>query len=844
MAEKGNVKGDKLFQNILRTTEQFVQGKGFYPMSEAELFQRLSFPSQHLPLFREILSTLTEKGLIETEKGLYRTKSAQKNIVKGILRVHPRGFGFLQLEDQELYEEDIFIPKPLTLNAIDGDFVEVQVNPIISEKGPEGKVIAILSRGRTHLAGIIREINTHKEMIAYVPLLGSSQRVVVQSSKKFPLKLGDRLVMEVVEWGDKETETLCNPTLLLGHISDPSCDIPAAIAEYELRSAFPKKVVEEAKGWGTQVSLKEVARREDLRNINCFTIDPDTAKDFDDAINVSKDSKGNYHLGVHIADVSHYVHPDSAMDQEALLRCNSTYFPNTCLPMLPSALSDNLCSLKPNVNRLAVSVLVDFDAQGNMTDYRITRSVIKSEKRFSYREAKEILDGKKRSKHAPTLHLMVELCKLLKKKRFERGSIEFSLPELVVKVDKEGIPYGTDYVEYDVTHQLVEEFMLKANEIVATHLNSKGKNLTYRVHDIPAEENMRDFSALAGAFGFKLSSNPTPAEIQTLFDEALNTPYGPYLATSYIRRMRLAVYSPDNIGHYGLSLSHYCHFTSPIRRYVDLVAHRILFGESDDREELERISQVASERERISAKAESSVLLLKKLRLLKAIHEKEGYKQHEAVISRIKNFGLFFEVIDFMLEGFLHISEIGNDFYIFEEGNMRLRGRHQGGTFTAGDKISVILKSVDLVMMECEWQMAGNENERRRRPPMSQIKGLSEKREISSKKSKRSPHAKKKEKVSEAEKTEKKVAHRKKTKSNEKGDLFSLAVPDTLDPASYKTSREEQLIESLKGKDKLLTSPRRRPFPALRSASPQKPTKGKTDGKPIKKSGSRKSQGT
>lgn len=807
-----NSKEEKLFQNLLRTTQQFIQGKGFYPMAESDLFQRLSFAPQHLTLFREVLSTLLKQTVIELSGGLYRQKHAKNNIVTGILRMHPRGFGFLQTDDPDLYEEDIFIPKPFTMNAVDGDHVEVQVNPVISEKGPEGKVIKILSRTRTHLAGIIREVDRHGEIFAYVPLLGADQRVIVQSSKKCPVKVGDRIVMEVVEWGEKDTETICTPTRSLGHISDASCDIPAAIAEFELRGEFPKKVIAEAKKWGNRVSTKEIAQREDLRGINCFTIDPDTAKDFDDAINLTKDNQGNYHLGVHIADVSHYVHPDSEMDKEAFLRCNSTYFPNYCLPMLPSTLSDNLCSLKPNVNRLAVSVLVDFDPNGNMTQYRITRSVIKSVKRFTYREAKEVLDGKKRSSHAPTLHLMVELCKLLKKKRYERGSIEFSLPELVVKVDKEGVPYGTDYIEYDVTHQLVEEFMLKANEIVATHLDKQGKNLTYRIHDVPAEENMRDFSVLACAFGFKLSNNPTPAELQILFDEALNTPYGPYLATSYIRRMRLAIYSPDNIGHYGLSLSHYCHFTSPIRRYVDLVAHRILFGESDDREELDRISQLASERERISAKAESSVVLLKKLRLLQDLHEKEAYKQHEAVISRIKNFGIYFEVIDFMLEGFLHISEVGDDYYIFEENNMRLRGRHQGGTFTAGDKITVMLKSIDLIMLECQWQIVGSQPRKKMSSSFREAPSPRQKKEKKFKKGKEPKRKDEKKERKSSKREQKKEWVKKSTKE-------SVTVPLALDPASYKTSREEQLIEIISKKEKVFAKTNRKPFPSLRSAS-------------------------
>lgn len=292
-----------------------------------------------------------------------------------------------------------------------------------------------------------------------------------------------------------------------------------------------------------------------------------------------------------------------------------------------------------------------------------------------------------------------------KRKRYERGSIEFGLPELVVMVDNAGTPLHTDYIVYDITHQLIEEFMLKANEIVAWHLTKLGKNLTYRVHDIPAEESMRDFSFLAGAFGYELPPAPTPKEIQKLFDEAMDTENGQYLATSYIRRMRLAVYSSDNIGHYGLSLEHYCHFTSPIRRYVDLVAHRLLFGENEEKEKLEMIAARCSEQERISAKAENSVVLLKKYRLLEAQRIKSPHKQYEAIVTRVKNFGIYFEIVELMLEGYFHVSELENDYFIFDETSATLKGRHHGQIYKIGDKIHVIPKEINLILLDCKWDL-------------------------------------------------------------------------------------------------------------------------------------------
>lgn len=706
-----NSKEEKLFYNLLRITEQFISGKSFKSLTQEELMKRLALPEQHKEIFSSVLKQLISQNLVSLIDGHYSWKHPAEDVITGVIKIHARGFGFVQTDPSSNYSQDIFIPKHLTKNAVDGDSVEVLINhDSVTDKGPEGKVIAILSRARTHMAGIIRNIDRQDLAIAYVPLLGTQQKVIVESDAEHPLKAGDRIVMKVKEWGTKETETICQFSHHLGHISDPSCDISSAIEAFQLRSDFPKRAIEEAHTFGKQVSRTDIQNREDLRHLTTLTIDPDTAKDFDDALNLTKDEEGIYHLGVHIADVSHYVQLGSALDKEARARCNSTYFPNFCLPMLPGDLSENLCSLKPNVNRLTVSVLMRLDPTGTLIDYRITRSVIKSAKRFTYKEAKLVLDGVKSSPHSLTLHLMVELCGLLKKKRYERGSIEFALPELVVLVDEKGMPYKTDYITYDVTHQMVEEFMLKANELIAWDLTQKGKNVTYRVHDEPTEDNLRDFSFLANAFGFSLPDFPTVQDLQKLFDDAQETTYVNYLASSYIRRMRLAQYSPENIGHYGLSLTHYCHFTSPIRRYVDLVVHRILFGEYDDFEYLREISQECSEQERISAKAESNVVLLKKLRLLDKMQNEDQYREYEAIITRVKNFGIYFEIIDLLLEGFIHISELDADYYLFEEELMRLRGSSHGGLFTAGDRLTVQLQEIDFILQETKWYLVANQH--------------------------------------------------------------------------------------------------------------------------------------
>ena len=471
---KESPKQRRLIENMSRTILQFMSGKRYKPMEEGELFERLHIPPGLNGACSQIVADLIKTGELHLENGTLSLEGEKEEVVSGLLRMHPKGFGFVIPDDSVSYPQDIFIPKHLTGNAVDGDLVEVVVNTeFVSEKGPEGKIVSITKRARAHLAGTIKQINSDGEIIAHVPLLGASKPVIVYASKDTPLKIGDRVILDVKEWGKEKEPTTCTFSHLLGNIEDPSCDVVAAVEEFDIRSAFPKAVLEQAKSYGKKVPAKELKKRVNLSEEECFTIDPDTAKDFDDALTLKKDRKGGYSLGVHIADVAHYVTAGSPLDKEAIKRCNSTYFPGSCVPMLPEALSNELCSLKPDVIRLTVSVLMQFDKTGTLLKREVVRSYIKSQKRFTYFEAKDVLDGKKKSPHAKTLKQMVELCLLLKKKRYERGSIDFSLAELVVVVDEKGEPQGLKKIEYDITHQLVEEFMLKANEVVALELNAR-----------------------------------------------------------------------------------------------------------------------------------------------------------------------------------------------------------------------------------------------------------------------------------------------------------------------------------------------------------------------------------
>lgn len=706
MTKKKNT--SRLIDNLRKVLLQYIQGKRFASVSEEDLMAKLAIAKEHAEFFRSLLQECVNAGLlIRSSDNLYITPSSVVEHIRGTLHAHARGFGFVEPEDRRRFPQDIFIPKHLTSTAVDGDIVDVVITGAgLADKGPEGRIAAVITRSRTHIAGTVKTIQSQTEALVYVPLLGNGHPVYMEYDAKEPLAIGDRVVMKVLDWGDNKQGTRTYFSHMIGNLADATKDVPAAIEIFQLRSDFDIETHFEAAQFGSRVSLEAFKGREDLRDLITITIDPDTAKDFDDAISLTQDDEGTYHLGVHIADVSYYVRPGSPIDKEAALRCNSTYFPGTCVPMLPSTLSENLCSLKEKVNRLTVSVLMRYSKDGNLLEYRIVRSVIRSRKRLTYGQAKEILDGRKRSSHLELLERMVTLCKLLKGQRQKRGSIELSVPELAINIDPlTGMPSGTTMIEYDITHQMVEEYMLKANELVAQHLTQQGSILSYRVHEEPAEESRREFVQLARYFGFGLQDEPTAEDLQGLFREAENTPYAAHLATSFIRSMRLALYSAENIGHYGLQLTHYCHFTSPIRRYIDLVIHRVLFGSHCSPEEMASISKQCSDQERLSAKAENYVRTLKKLRLLEKQHEIEKDKSYEAIITRIKPFGIFFEITSLFLEGFLHISAIGSDYFVFDQLHNQLRGRHTGVTFRCTDPINVILERVDLIMLESTWSM-------------------------------------------------------------------------------------------------------------------------------------------
>ncbi len=616
----------------------------------------------------------------------------------GKISIHTRGFGFVTPQNDS--HEDVFIPSSKMKGAIDGDIVEIQVLSK-SKKGFEGCILRIKERGRTHLVGTVIELLPKGDAIIFAPVVGEDRRILLKKSDSEIWKIGDRISMEIQKATDDAI--ICKFDELLGNIENALVDTKIAIAEFQLTKEFPKEVVQSAKA--LPATLKADPTRTDLRMEECITIDPVTARDYDDALSLKKDEKGHYHLGVHIADVSHFVTEDSPLDKEAFARANSTYFVDDVVPMLPEELSNELCSLKEGVLRYTVSVLAEFDPEGEVLHYKIVKGMIESRKRLTYEGAKEILDGKKESPLEPLLKLLVELYSHLKKKRRARGSVDLALPEVRLLLGEDGVPNGQQTIEYDITHQLVEEFMLFANETVSKHLEDNGQRSIFRIHEEPDAEIMKEFFSYARLLGFRIPPNPKEADIQALFEQASDSIFVEQLAVRYIRSMKLAIYSKDNIGHYGLALEYYTHFTSPIRRYSDLVIHRLLF-DANYKPDLDAIAEQCSLRERLSFKAEMSVLKLKKLRYLDKLAAEEPDRIFEATVTTIKSQGLSFD-LDFLgFEGFIHISDVCSDFLVFNEATSTLVGNKTGITFHIGKKIHVKLEMLNLIFRDATWSVA------------------------------------------------------------------------------------------------------------------------------------------
>jgi ribonuclease R len=532
---------------------------------------------------------------------------------------------------------------------------------------------------------------------------------------------GDKVVVRLENWESRHVNPEGEIIELLGASSAPGVDMLSIIRKYHLPIEFPRAVVEEAERIPETVDSSAADGREDLRDQFILTIDPDDARDFDDAINVERLNGGGWKLGVHIADVAAYVPPGSALDREALKRGNSVYLPDRVIPMLPERLSNGVCSLKPDVDRLAHSVFIQFTRDGRPREVRFARTIIRSAKRLTYKEAYAIMQRPPNDQLSERLHVAWELASLLRRKRFGHGSLDLDFPEVKVRLDDQGYPIALERIENDESHQLIEEFMLAANEAVAHELKNRLIPTVYRVHENPEPDKLAEYRELVLSYNYKAGDLTQRKELQRLLASFRGKPEEQALKIGLLKSLKRARYAPQPLGHYGLAKNNYTHFTSPIRRYADLVVHRALADRDAARRRGADVGQIASiaehisVTERVAAEAESDSVKMKKLEFFQRQIDAKDPQLFRASVLDVKNFGLVVELPDVLLTGLIHISALTDDFYVLNSGQRQLIGRQSRRRFSVGDELRVYVARVDVFKRQVDFAIAEEKPEKPRR---------------------------------------------------------------------------------------------------------------------------------
>jgi ribonuclease R len=530
-------------------------------------------------------------------------------------------------------------------------------------------------------------------------------------SKLNGAKQGQKAVARLVEWDQRSRNPMGEITEVLGYPGENDTEMHAILAEFGLPNKFPHEIEAAAEKISPDPTPEDIAARRDFRDVPTFTIDPEDAKDFDDALSISRLPNGNMEVGVHIADVTHYVKPGSVIEKEAQERATSVYLVDRTIPMLPEKLSNHICSLNPFEDKLTYSAVFELDSKANVVNEWFGRTIIKSDKRFSYGEAQKVIDTGEgdMKEQLLTLH---NLAQSLRAKRFATGSFAFERIEVKFNLSESGVPLGILFREYGTSNQLIEEFMLLANRRVAEYVGKKlkGKIFVYRIHDKPNPEKLSSFSYFIKRFGYTLDTQDVkglPAAMNKLMDDVSGKKEQNVIETLALRSMAKAIYSTENIGHYGLSFSHYTHFTSPIRRYPDMMVHRLLTRYLDgqpsrDGDKFEKLCEYSSKRERLATDAERASIKYKQVEFMK---DRIG-QVFEGVISGVTEWGIYVEIIENQCEGMIALRELQDDFFEYDEENYSIRGRHSGKVYMLGDKINVEIVKADLQKRQLDYRFA------------------------------------------------------------------------------------------------------------------------------------------
>lgn len=703
---------------------ELISSKEYQPMRAKEIASLLQIPKPLRKELSAVLDALTEDGMITVSKqGKYRKAKERKygpkqekksNLTTGVFIGHPRGYGFVELEDRD--QDDIYIPENNVNGAFHQDKVEIQISGSVNGKRREGQVLRVLERGITEVVGTF-EKSRHYGFV--VPDNAKMQQdIFIPQEHGMNAQDGDKVVVQITSYGSRNKSPEGRIKEVLGKSTDPGIDVLSVARSYGLPMEFPARVLQQAGRILPILQDGDFSGRKDLRHLMCVTIDGEDAKDLDDAITLAKTEDG-YELGVHIADVTNYVQENSALDREALKRGTSVYLVDRVIPMLPKELSNGICSLNQGEDRLALSCLMSLNEKGKLKNHEIAETVIRVDRRMTYTAVQQILEGDKEQQEAyqefvPMFFCMEELSKLLRARREKRGSIDFDFPESKVLLDEAGHPVAVKPYEHNTATKIIEDFMLLANETVASEYHDRELPFVYRIHEEPDADRMEGVLAFLRANQIpvqKAKHTVSPKEVQKILQSIDGMPLEPMVSRLLLRSMKQACYSMEDAGHFGLAAEHYCHFTSPIRRYPDLQIHRIIKDVIRGRMGQERthhyellLDDVASKSsmlERRAEEVERETVKLKKAEYMSS-HIGETF---EGVISGVTGWGIYVELGN-TIEGLVSMNSMWDDYYIYDEAAHQLVGEASKKIYRLGQAVRVIVEDADVVTKTVDFRLA------------------------------------------------------------------------------------------------------------------------------------------